>query len=192
MAKRILYLVRHGQQDSKHTPADDLGGRLTALGRQQAALTARRLAQLPIRAIHHSDLRRAAETASIIARKFQEAPLRQSRRLRECIPTIPWAFSEYFAELPATALARDQRQAESVFKTHFRAARSDERHEVVVCHGNLIRYLVCRALCVPPEAWMNLDICNCGISIVSIEPKRMVLIAHNDVGHLPPALTTFI
>jgi hypothetical protein len=34
-------------------------------------------------------------------------------------------------------------------------------------------------------------ICNCGISTVLIKPDgRMVLISHNDVGHLPAHLIT--
>ena len=56
MGERILYLVRHGQCEleppGRH--ADLHVRRLTALGRMQARLVARRLSALPISVIHHS------------------------------------------------------------------------------------------------------------------------------------------
>jgi len=189
---RILHLIRHGQQDSQNSSGDKLGGRLTALGRKQAELTARRLSQLPISVIHHSDLRRAVETAEIIARKLPGVPLRQSRQLRECIPNVPAAFGGHFANVSKEELVRGHEQAKNAFMRYFKPARGGERHEIVVCHGNLIRYFVCCVLQASPDAWANMDIYNCGISEVKIEPNKMMLVCHNDAGHLPDALKTYV
>ncbi|QYO67907.1 histidine phosphatase family protein [Leptolyngbya sp. 7M] len=68
-----------------------------------------------------------------------------------------------------------------------------EQHEIIVCHGNLIRYLACRAMEISPEVWANLDHHNCGISEILIkEDNQTVLISHNDTGHLPYSMRTFV
>jgi broad specificity phosphatase PhoE len=58
----MVYLVQHG--DKERLPGDP---GLTALGRQQAALTGQRLSRLEVRALWSSPMRRARETADCIA-----------------------------------------------------------------------------------------------------------------------------
>lgn len=59
-------------------------------------------------------------------------------------------------------------------------------------HGNIIRYLICRALDVSPDAWINLETSNCSISTIRIEPDgNCKLESLNDVSHLPPELVTY-
>ncbi|MBI5876368.1 MAG: histidine phosphatase family protein [Chloroflexi bacterium] len=189
---RTLYLVRHGNYIPEQDSPDDLANGLTALGRRQAKLAAKRLARLPIAAIHHSDLRRAAETAQIISAALPDVPCRATRMLRECLPGMPAGMDESFADVPADELADGVAQIDAVFARYFKPSRG-ERHEIIVAHGNLIRALVLRALGAPGELWMNLDIHQCGISIVQIVPTgEAQLLAHNDTGHLPPNLLTFI
>ena len=58
---------------------------------------------------------------------------------------------EYFA---------DGSRIEAAFRKYFhRAAASDtaDSYEIIVCHANVIRYFVCRALQIPPEAWLRFD-----------------------------------
>lgn len=79
-----LHLVRHGQTDW------NLEGRwqgqadvaLNDRGREQAQLSAQKLAAIPLEAIYTSDLVRAVETAREIAR-LNPAPLWLEPRLRE-------------------------------------------------------------------------------------------------------------
>lgn len=73
----IFYLVRHGQHDK--LPGDQP---LNAVGRRQAAETARYLAALPIDAVYASPLARACETGEIIAAELG-LPLAVDERLRE-------------------------------------------------------------------------------------------------------------
>lgn len=193
MSQRILYLVRHGQTDSETEPPDALGNGLTALGRKQARLAARRLSSLPIAVIHHSTLRRAAETADIIAAKFPGVPLRPARLLWECVPSVPAGFEAVFAHVPPEEIRRDRRRAARAFAKYFKRARGGDRHEIVVCHGNLIRYFVCCALQAPPEIWANADVHHCGFSVIVINPDgRVRLVSHNDTGHLPRPMQTFV
>jgi len=57
---RYLLLTRHGEASPNETG-------LTDLGRRQAVLLGRRLRDLPLSAIHHSPLTRAAQTAHLIS-----------------------------------------------------------------------------------------------------------------------------
>jgi serine/threonine-protein phosphatase PGAM5 len=190
--KRVLYLVRHGQFDTDAESPDGLGGGLTALGRKQARLTAKRLSELPVSVIYHSDLRRAAETAALLHEALPRAQRRATPWLRECIPAVPQAFKQKFSRLPAAQLARDQRQAERAFRQFFRFSRSGARHELLVCHGNLIRYFVCRVLRVPPAAWGYMDLRQCSVTEVVLQRGWSRVTMFGDVGHLPKALWTYL
>lgn len=59
-ATRYLYLARHGEA------APDENG-LTDAGRRQATLLGRRLGDVPLTAVHHGPLPRAAQTARLVA-----------------------------------------------------------------------------------------------------------------------------
>ncbi len=189
MATRTLYLVRHGYYDLSNS--HKLGGSLTPIGVEQAQLTAQRFSALPITAIHCSTMPRAAETAEIIARELDDVPLNRSRGLWECMPCIPPAWAEYLKGYSAESIARDKAQAEKAFDKYFKRAQGEDKHEIVVSHGNLIRYFICRVLQVRTEGLGNMDMCNCGISEVFIKPdSQMTLVSHNDVSHLPEHLIT--
>lgn len=193
MGRRVIYLVRHGQAAYAETTPKDIHGYLTDLGRQQALLAAKRLAQLPITAIYHSDLRRATETAEMIATQFPQAPMHSTALLRECIPCLPMRTTAWTSNLSPEKIQGNQQRLEYTFSQYFKAVEDVEQHDIVVCHGNILRYMVCRVLQVSPEAWINADIHNCGISEVSVETSgKMMLISHNDTGHLPYSMRTFL
>ncbi|MEO8609293.1 MAG: histidine phosphatase family protein [Chloroflexota bacterium] len=196
MPVRVIYLVRHGQYESYPENGDALGGSLTPLGRDQAERAADALAQMPISAIHTSTLRRAAETAGIIALRFPSINVQPSRELWEIIPAIPPREAEYFTlhfpNLTPEAILRDRAVADTAFERLFRPGGTEDEHEVIVCHGNLIRYYVCRVLEVAVETWGNMEANNCGITRCTIESDgRKMLISMNDIGHLAPAIRTF-
>ena len=47
---------------------------------------------------------------------------------------------------------------EAGFRQHVHradATSQEEEIDVLVCHGNVIRYFVCRALQFPPDAWLK-------------------------------------
>lgn len=193
MGRKTIYLVRHGQAAYAETEPRDMHGYLTELGRQQAQLAAERLSQLPITAIHHSDLHRAAETAKLIAEQLPHVPLHSTTLLRECIPCVPARPFARAANLSPAKIQENQQRSEYVFGHYFAAHKNREEYDILVCHGNILRYLICRALQVPPAAWINADIHNCGISEVLIETDgKIMLISHNDTGHLPYAMRTFL
>ena len=65
-------------------------------------------------------------------------------------------------------------------------------YEIVICHGNVIRYFAMRALQLPPEAWLRLCTFNCSLTYLTVRPSGSVsLRLLGDTGHLPMELTTF-
>jgi serine/threonine-protein phosphatase PGAM5 len=194
---RRIYLVRHGQAAYANTEPKDMHGYLTELGQQQALLTAERLSQLPISTIHHSDLQRACQTAELIGSKLPNAVLQSSPLLREGIPCLPVRPAAWMTDVAPEIIAEHERRVEKVFECYFNEFLTDsanlEHHEIIVCHGNLIRYLVCRAMQISPEYWGNLDNHNCGISEILVrEDAQTILVSHNDTGHLPYSMRTFL
>lgn len=181
---RRLIFVRHGQYDEVIT------GALTPLGRKQAAHTATALRKLEVSAIWSSTLLRAQETATIVAKKQPRARLKRSKLLCEVVPTtLPKRLARRFL-IDVRNVTRDRERADRAYDALFRPART-ERTEIVVCHGNLIRYLVCRALGIAPKLWMRLDSTHCGLTEFRVLPRGVVrVVRYNDVGHIPAALRT--
>jgi serine/threonine-protein phosphatase PGAM5 len=178
---RKLILVRHGQHDL-------VTGRLTTLGRRQAAATVRALREHEFDAIHCSTMIRAQETASILQKGLRSRlTLRRSRLLSEALPTPVPGLTER-AELPELRqnLVRMQR-------AHARLARPARgvRTELIVAHGNLIRLFVCLALGAKPVTWLKMRIVNCSISILIVrDDAHEMLSSFNETLHLPKALRT--
>lgn len=198
MGRHFLYFVRHGQQARPDQPPDVLGNPLTALGRRQArrvaGLLARELAEAPRVVIHHSTMRRAAETAAYVAARLPAARVRPAKDLWE-IPavTVPAQFAQWFTRYSPEQVARGRVQAAQAYQRLFRPVRGRDRHSVVVCHGNVIRYCLVRALDLPEDTWLGFDTTNAGLTVFAIEADgRRHLLRYNDVGHLPPNLRTFI
>jgi serine/threonine-protein phosphatase PGAM5 len=197
MARRTLYLIRHAQQAEQTPVIDRFGPSLTSLGREQARLLGERLSGQRIDTIYYSTLRRAAETASILAeqinrgRQNEPVEMSPSRLLWECIPVVPAWGKEFFAETPPEVIERHARQALLAYEKFFRAWLGDECSQVIVSSGNLIRYLALRALGAPPELWTNADIAHGSLTIVTIDSDgHMMLAAFNDTGHLPGGMVT--
>jgi len=199
---RHLLLVRHGQYDEGGEHDDEQG--LTELGQRQARLTGRRLAAMSAAAtgvrisrLHVSGMRRARETAEAIAQELPPDVLRTlpDPKLNEGIPALrvpgPWAKDVDRASV-------DGPRIEAAFRQYFHRGSGDgegeEEHvcEVIVGHGNAIRYFVCRALQLPPEAWLRMRPFNCSITYLIIMPNGEVQVRFlGDVGHLPDDLITF-
>jgi len=197
MAQRILYLIRHGQYESK--PDDgELGGSLTDLGKQQAQMVGALLSGMSLSEIHCSSMRRATETAQIIAQLTPTLEPIATRTLWELIPTIPPHLVDVFQamaeqnpyfnieEVPAN---RDF--ANQAFDTFFRPGTNGADNLALVCHGNIIRYLVCLALNIDPDKWSDMYINHCSLTSILIEPNgNKVLVSYNETGHLPKHMKT--
>jgi serine/threonine-protein phosphatase PGAM5 len=75
---------------------------------------------------------------------------------------------------------------ETAFRNYIHRADPDDpiehEFEVFVGHGNIIRYFFCRALQLPPEAWLRLSIFNCSINI-HCDKSQWLLLSSNAGRH---------
>ncbi len=179
--RRVL-LIRHGQYQERGN------GELTALGRKQAAVTGRALAGLRVDGMVSSTLIRAKETAAIISESVTGVKVMHSTLLCECMPTpLPASLK---LRLDAAQIREDRARADRAFERFFRPSRT-HRTDVIVCHGNIIRFFVCLALDVSPRVWVKMQSLHCGITEVSVLPNGETRLAsYNDTGHLPPPMRT--
>ncbi len=200
MHERIITLIRHGQPlaGTDHDDPD-----LSAVGQQQASLTGEALKSAPPGKIYFSPLLRARRTAQLIAAHHPHAQPVPLDTLKECVPTIPPLFSTFFQSTQksdaAAAACRERLDAASA--EIFQPATDARAHDLVVCHGNVIRYLVCHALNLDPHAWVLLTVAHCGICQIAVAPRFLqaladtdtplrILLCLNETRHLPADLHT--
>ena len=83
---------------------------------------------------------------------------------------------------------------EAAFRTYFHRPpekQLQDSHELIVCHANVIRYFLCRALQVQQEAWLRFSLNHCSITWVSIDNRGQVLVRGiGDADHLPQPMIT--
>ena len=182
---RTVYLIRHGDYDVGAAGVGKDGPDLTALGVAQARLTGARLSGLQLPGTHlvTSTMSRAAETAGTINQSLIQLTLEYEPLLRECTP--PGRSHDEGEEGVAC-----QMQLDAAFSKYFAPASSDhDKNYVLVCHGNVIRYFVMRALGVDTRAWSNLRVAHASVTTIRIEPNgRVVVSTVGDVGHIPSDL----
>jgi serine/threonine-protein phosphatase PGAM5 len=192
MTLRTLYLIRHGQYETGDPHRD--GGSLTPLGNKQAQYVAKAFAQIPVHTIYASTMLRAVETANIIAKTI-EMSYQTTELLREAIPSIPPRIAEQILALMKNdpnltheSIHEERKRADAAFEHFFTAAAENAQpiNELLVCHGNILRYLICRAIDINVDTWAKMNINHCGISSISIDSQgRMRLVTHNETRHLP-------
>lgn len=190
-AMREIVLVRHGNYVEDPAVDERVGPHLSPIGVAQARLAAARLrAELASPdTLRVSPMQRARDTAAAIGAEFPGRAFEVVDDLAECTP--PTRRAEVMAhEKPADAAACKAR-LDRVFDAWFRPAQGAPRTDVFVCHGNVIRYLVTRALGVDTMAWLEMSIGHASITRIRVEPDgRYKVIAVGDVGHIPANLRT--
>lgn len=188
---RTLYLIRHGEYEHGVDTADE--GALVTLGRQQARMIATRLDAMPVdfTSLQSSTMARARETANLIAPRFTQLTLATHDDLRECTPTTRRA--DIMDGLEAGEAEACEAQLAIAWERLARPTTGEQdEHDIVVCHGNVIRWFVCRALDVDPIAWLGMSIANCSLTVIQIRGDGSAkLVSFADSGHLPWEMTTY-
>jgi len=94
---------------------------------------------------------------------------------------IEQAFQKYF-----------HRSTDEISKESHENRHDEHEFEIIVCHGNVIRFFFCRALQLPPEAWLRMSTYNCSLTYLVIKPSgRVGCRMMGDVGHLGYGHTSF-
>jgi len=192
MPKRILYLVRHGEYEVSTPETEAPDGLLTEKGRAQAKLTGQRLKNLPLHAIYFSNLQRAIETGSYITPFFPQLNPCSLPILRECLPCLPVHIEERVVAARQKPINYGIEKARQAFETFFKAPEGDnDQCEVIVSHGNLIRYFLAKSIQAPCESWVNIKIYHASISEVHISRAGVQkLVRLNDTAHFPDHMCT--
>lgn len=185
---RHLILVRHGQYNMEGRT--DLERYLTEKGRKQAAISGERLKDLGIEfdKIIRSTMTRAQETAKIMAVSLPELKMHDDSLLEEGAPVPPEPPVGHWRP-EASQFFEDGARIEAAFRKYFHRADPDQKQDsytLIVCHANVIRYFVCRALQLPPEAWLRISLGHASLTWISIlDDGRVTLRTLGETGHMP-------
>lgn len=188
-ATRNILLIRHSQYNL--SGISDKERFLTPLGREQAELTGQRLAALGLKydLLIHSSMTRATETANIISKHIPGVDLVSCDLLREGAPIEPVPPVTHWKP-DAVQYHEDGARIEAAFRRYIHRAdpkQKEDSYEIIVCHANVIRYFVCRALQFPPEGWLRMGLNNGSITWLTIRPSgRVALRTLGDSGFMPP------
>ncbi|XP_026495757.1 serine/threonine-protein phosphatase Pgam5, mitochondrial isoform X2 [Vanessa tameamea] len=192
-AVRHLFLIRHGQYNIDG--ATDKERILTELGRQQADLTGKRLADLDIKwdLLVRSTMTRAQETATIIAKHLpQDIEVKDCQLIEEGAPVPPEPPVGHWR--PEPKFFQDGARIEAAFRRYFHRAPPEQPRDsytLLVCHANVIRFFVCKALQFPAEGWLRISLNHGSITWLSILPNgNVVLRGLSDTGHMQPKCIT--
>jgi serine/threonine-protein phosphatase PGAM5 len=187
---RYVYLVRHAMYDKVDLPDERTSNGLNALGREQAALIAARIAALPVtmNRFASSDFLRAWETAEIVGKAIGRVAERDSL-IEEC--TSPSSRPGLDAQHDPAEMKACQASMEAAWAKYFVPSPAADAHDLV-CHGNVIRWFVNRALGNDVRHWTSLDIGNASLTVISVRPDGSTrLILFSDVGHIPVSKQTW-
>lgn len=197
-----LLLVRHGETtwnaDGKIQGHIDVS--LSEKGLQQARLAADRLKDEKIAAVYSSDLKRASETAEMIA-SAHNLPVITTPLLREAHLglwqglTVEQVAEQYPDEYAAyrkdsvTYRPPNAERLEDVISRCFKfleevtSAHPDDSI-AVACHGGSIRGIIAAALGTGPVIYRQIRLNNGGITVLELSQDRSILVTLNDVCHL--------
>jgi alpha-ribazole phosphatase len=195
-------LVRHGETIWNHVSRyqGHTDVELSDTGREQARLLADRLRSEKIKAVYSSDLKRAYETASILAAPHQ-LKVQIAEELRE-INFGVWEgltfkeISEKYKELaekwyqsPASVRIP---KGETFFEVKERAynaimkllKENDPGTIIVVAHGGTIRAIICGLLDIDLNHAFRIQQDNTALNIIQYNKGFIVLSLLNDTNHL--------
>ena len=162
-----------------------------------------------IKSVYVSCMARARETADIIVKELNARSGKNTMfraepdaLLNEGLPAPIIPFRADVGSLVEQAKEIDEHhdRIEKAFQKYFyrddvstnEHRKSEHEFEVIVCHANVIRYFLMRALQLPPEAWLRLSLFNCSLTYLMIQPNGYVTARLiGDTGHIPYEETTF-
>ena len=187
---RTLYLIRHGAYVADRNADPQLGLGLTPLGVAQARLIAARLngSGVTFDSMTASPLQRARDTAAVMHETLSKVPVTQSPLLRECTPTLPEAAEGELARERAACA----KQLDQAFAQFFAPVQDANRNDILVAHGNVIRYLTTKALRVDSRAWIAMSVAHASLTVIEVRSDGSTrVLALGDSGHIPGPLVSW-
>ena len=197
-----VIFVRHGETSWNYSKryqghSDIL---LNDKGLQQAQLVAQRLAGETISAIYSSDLKRAVQTADLIAGHHSLCPilvpelrevnfgLWEGLTYEEIMSTWPDGLSAIYAKPGCAPIPGGESFNDVQRRTMLGLSKCIARHQeetiVLVSHGGTMRVLLCDALGLDIEKMWSLRQDSTAINIVEYYEMTQVVSLVNDTCHL--------
>jgi serine/threonine-protein phosphatase PGAM5 len=121
--------------------------------------------------IRSSDWPRAVQTANAVGAKLDIMPTKH----------------RLFREVPRKKRRGTAERIDRIVERFFKASRRT-RHEVIVCHGNLIRSLVLRVTAGRADGWNRLMLNHGSITSFLVSRKGVIVMGVNLQAHLPISL----
>lgn len=162
--------------------------------------------------VYCSDMSRAKETATIMHKHLRElqeggdgkqraagagdrgAELLVDSLLREGAPCPPAGYKGSWQPSPHEFYEEGGR-IEAAFRKFMHRAPPGQEHDsvdVVVCHGNVIRYFLMRVLQLPPTAWLRWSLYNASVTRIAIRSNGSVSVrCVGDTMGQPPSEVTY-
>lgn len=197
-----IIFIRHGQtswnKEKKYQGHSDIS--LNENGLRQAELVGKRLAGEKINAIYSSDLRRACQTAELIA-QYHALPIIRKQELREInfgvwegltyqeiMETWPEILTTMYSQPGATCPP----QGESFDRVRRRVIRALQqciaKHQnetiVIVSHGGTMRVILCAALGIELDKMWFIRQDSTAINIIQYFDHQVVVSLVNDTCHI--------
>ncbi|KAI3389387.1 hypothetical protein SNEBB_001017 [Seison nebaliae] len=188
--KHTIYLIRHGQY---HYRENDEKRKLTKKGRAQAKRTGIFLRDSNIvfhRAIY-STMTRATETFNLIRQELNGEQLKKYEKEKMIEEGYPYpSAGEEVPDQYKSHYIETNNRLELAFQKYFETFEHDV-NTLMVCHGNVIRYLLIRFVEFPPEFWTRFDIRHTSITKLQIHSNGNIsFLSYGDANHLPFRLQT--
>lgn len=197
-----IYLIRHGETEwneaGRYQGHRDV--ELSPRGLKQAILLRERLQKENIKAVYASDLRRARETAIIIAEAHglmvNELPslrelnfgLWEGLTYQEIAIQYPEEWKKWLADPGNIRVPGGESYLElqdRVYQTFLKiVARHPGENLAIVAHGGPLRVIICKVLGLGIEGLWRFRIDNGSISVLDCCEGSYVLSLLNDVCHL--------
>jgi len=132
-------------------------------------------------------MQRARDTAAVMHETLATLPVAQSPLLRECMPPVFESVEAEAAERAACAKQLDQ-----AFAEFFTPTKNANRNDILVAHGNVIRYLVMKALKVDTRAWLGMSVPHASLTVIQVYADGSTkVLAVGDSGHIPSPLLSW-
>ena len=209
-----LYLIRHGETDYNRrriVQGRRINSQLNETGRRQAEALARRFASVPVEAFYSSTLRRAEETADIVAAQHPGVPVFRVEDLEE----MSWgifegqpateAWDEAYASMRESWERGDYTPrwegGESILEVQERGVRAvrqiAQRHPgdtvVVVTHGRFLRVILASLLTeIGLDRMDELSHGNTCVNQLAFENDRVEAVLLNCTAHLDEITTELV
>lgn len=109
---------------------------------------------------------------------------------RECTPTADRA--DYMRHHSPEDIASCDSCRAAAYARYLVPAVGSDRHDIIVCHANVIRWVVSRVVAGDPVHWPRMEIAHASLTIVAVHADGSArLVTFSDVGQLPLAKQTW-